>query len=154
MWKKNWKAETLPCVEGVTLSVKNEAPEGWASFDSRQMKQALLHLLRNALEAKAPGRDLALEVATFIEPASEFFPIAQLVTTISDTGTGIKPEVFDFIFDPRFTTKGERASGLGLSLAYQTLNRHGGSLLAQSEVDKGSVFTLKLPLEEIPEYLR
>lgn len=66
---------------------------------------------------------------------------------ISDTGQGIKPENIAKIFDPGFTTKGVGiGTGLGLSICYQIIQDHNGNITVQSEVGKGTTFTIRLPI--------
>ena len=66
---------------------------------------------------------------------------------VSDTGSGIPPSVLPRIFDPFFTTKSEgEGTGLGLSVSLGIAERHGGKILVESEVGKGTTFTLCLPL--------
>ncbi len=69
---------------------------------------------------------------------------------VSDTGTGIPPEVVDRIFDPFFTTKAlGKGTGQGLSLAHATIvKKHGGTLNVETEVGKGSTFVIRLPLAD------
>jgi signal transduction histidine kinase len=64
---------------------------------------------------------------------------------VKDTGSGIPPEVLPKIFDYAFTTKGEKGSGLGLSISKQLIENHGGKIAVQSEVGKGTVFTIRIP---------
>jgi signal transduction histidine kinase len=66
---------------------------------------------------------------------------------ISDTGHGILPEQIDRIFDPFFTTKASgRGTGLGLSIAYGIVTTHRGTISVQSQVGKGSTFTIRMPI--------
>ncbi|MEW6735605.1 MAG: response regulator [Acidobacteriota bacterium] len=69
-----------------------------------------------------------------------------LQVSISDTGVGMSEDVRQRIFDPFFTTKGISNSGLGLSVCYGIINRHGGEILVESALGKGSTFTIKLPI--------
>jgi signal transduction histidine kinase len=63
---------------------------------------------------------------------------------ISDTGKGIPPQIIHKIFDPFFTTK-PRGIGLGLSITYQIVKKHGGTIKAESEWEKGTTFVINLP---------
>ena len=68
--------------------------------------------------------------------------------SVSDTGCGIPPENIEKIFDPFFTTKDVgKGTGIGLSVSYGIIERHGGSIHVHSTVGKGSTFTVWLPLE-------
>lgn len=67
---------------------------------------------------------------------------------IKDTGRGIPPENISKIFEPFFTTKGQRGTGLGLSVIWGILDNHDGSVSVNSEVGKGTTFSIKLPQEE------
>ncbi len=69
------------------------------------------------------------------------------VVRISDTGTGIRPELLSRIFDPFFTTKGVgKGTGLGLSISYAIVKEHDGRIEVRSEVGRGSTFTITLPV--------
>lgn len=103
-----------------------------------QMKQVFLNLILNAVEAMPEGGKL--EARSLHENG-----FAQI--EISDTGCGIPPENLTQIFDTFFTTKrAVHGVGLGLSVCYNIVHQHGGTIAAQSEVGKGSTFIVKLPL--------
>ena len=66
---------------------------------------------------------------------------------ISDSGSGIKPEVISKIFDPGFTTKGVGVgTGLGLSIVFNIIQKHKGKISVKSEVGKGTEFSIELPV--------
>jgi signal transduction histidine kinase len=70
------------------------------------------------------------------------------VTRISDTGQGMDKETKNRIFEPFFTTKGLlHHTGLGLSIAYNTIKNHSGYITVESEVGKGTAFTIFLPVK-------
>jgi CheY-like chemotaxis protein len=68
-----------------------------------------------------------------------------VVVVISDTGEGMSPEVQRRLFDPFFTTKGARGNGLGMSIVYGIIRRHGGDVTVKSERDQGTLFEVTLP---------
>ncbi|MDO8136828.1 MAG: PAS domain S-box protein [Candidatus Brocadiales bacterium] len=112
-----------------------------------ELREALLNIVNNALDAMPKGGTLTLR--TWI-PESP--PKAEsggqkdcVLLSISDTGIGMSKEVQKKIFDPFFTTKGVAGSGLGMSVAYGIITRHGGEISVDSQLDKGSTITIKLP---------
>jgi signal transduction histidine kinase len=105
-----------------------------------QMKQVFLNLILNAVEAMPGGGKF--EMRTRLENGFAH-------VEISDTGCGIPPENLAKIFDTFFTTKrAVHGVGLGLSVCYNIVHQHGGTIEVQSEVGRGSTFIVKLPLEE------
>ena len=123
----------------VTASLSPGLPRVLA--DVAQLRQLLLNLLRNAREAMSSGG--SLDVATRSQEG--------LVSLeIHDTGHGISPERMERIFDPFFTTKA-RGTGLGLAMAQEIAQEHGGQLLCESVVGEGTVFTLRLPAAPLLE---
>jgi two-component system NtrC family sensor kinase len=104
---------------------------------SPQLTQVFLNLIVNGCQA-IPERG-EIQIRTWHD--GEFHYVS-----IADTGTGIPPEYLDRIFDPFFTTKkvGE-GTGLGLSISYGIVEKHGGNLQVESEIGKGTCFTVKLP---------
>ena len=110
--------------------------------DFRQIQQVLLNLISNASEAMEGGG--VLSISAKLSKKNGFLEI-----TISDTGCGISEEDQKDIFEPFFTTKAEgRGIGLGLSVVYGIITNHNGSIEVESEVGKGSVFKVLLPIEE------
>jgi signal transduction histidine kinase len=70
-----------------------------------------------------------------------------IVIQVADTGSGIRPEHIERIFDPGFTTKGVGVgTGLGLSITYRIIENHQGSIHVESEPGRGTTFTLRLPI--------
>jgi len=106
--------------------------------DSQQVSQALENLLINAKHVTPPGGKIQIRALNVdSEP-----PRVRL--EVADHGPGIAPDVLDKIFDPFFTTKAS-GSGLGLAIAYSIARRHGGFIHVDTEVGKGSTFSLELP---------
>lgn len=108
------------------------------SCSPSQINQVLLNLIKNA--ADAMGRDGMLTITTWSE--NDYVNIG-----VKDTGTGIDEETLAKVRDPFFTTKEVgKGTGLGLSISQKIIDAHDGSLDIQSEVGKGSTFTIRLPV--------
>ena len=103
--------------------------------DVAQLRQLLLNLVRNAREAMPAGGALHLSTR-----GGEGAVLVQ----VRDTGHGIPPDRLQRIFDPFFTTK-ERGTGLGLAMAQEIAQEHGGLLACESQSGRGTTFTLRLP---------
>jgi two-component system NtrC family sensor kinase len=107
--------------------------------DAEQILQALLALEINAVEAMPREGILRLGL--------ESSPESDVVITIGDTGMGIRDEDLPHIFEPFFTTKKEgKGTGLGLAVVYGIIERHGGAIRVDSIVDRGTTFTIVLPV--------
>ena len=102
-----------------------------------QLEQVLLNLVTNAREAMTSGGRIRIES----RPAPDR---AGLQLLIADTGEGIPDELVQRIFDPFFTTK-EAGTGLGLSITYGIVKEHGGTMDVESELGRGTTFTITLP---------
>ena len=70
---------------------------------------------------------------------------------VEDTGTGIPINILERIFDPFYTTKGPRATGLGMSVSYGIITRHRGTISVESQEGKGTTFTVKIPIKKVEE---
>lgn len=116
---------------------KVENPSLKLMLDRSQIEQVLINLLKNASEACTEQAHPEVIITTHHDPEKQIFFLS-----VSDNGSGILPEVLDKIFVPFFTTK-PTGSGIGLSLCKQIMNLHGGNISVNSEIGKGSCFTLK-----------
>ena len=123
----------------VSLSLSPGPPRVLA--DVAQLRQLLLNLLRNAREAMSGGG--SLRVTTRATKAT-------VEIEVRDSGPGIPAERLARIFDPFFTTK-ERGTGLGLAMAQEVAQEHGGQLVCDSVPGRGTAFTLRLPAASLPE---
>jgi len=104
-----------------------------------QIKQVLLNLITNAMEAIDQGGEISIRTR-------RDGPMA--VIEISDTGAGIKPDDMAHIFEPFFTTKAAvKGTGLGLSVTYGIVKGHGGDITVHSAPGEGTTFTITLPIE-------
>ncbi len=108
------------------------------SGDADALKEAVLNLLFNALDAVAQGGEVRTSARHDGDRAE---------VVVEDTGVGIKPVDLERLFEPFFSTKGADGTGLGLALVYGAMERHGGTISATSDgPGKGARFTLRLPL--------
>jgi signal transduction histidine kinase len=104
-----------------------------------ELNQVFMHLLTNAAQAMEGEGEITIR--TFVEKENVFVRIA-------DTGVGISPEQMQGLFDPGFTKKGSRMkAGLGLFTSYNIVQKHQGEIKVESEVGKGSTFTVVLPTD-------
>jgi signal transduction histidine kinase len=110
------------------------------SVDYHQLRQALLNLLINALQAMPTGGELSLTTSALNHGTEA------VAVSIADTGCGIPPENLPRLFGTYFTTK-ERGFGLGLSIVERIVQEHGGRIKVESRVGRGSVFTLLFPIQ-------
>ncbi len=107
--------------------------------NSGQLQQVFVNLVMNAGQAMQGGPKRVLTIATSLQGEN-------LAITISDTGTGMTPEVIDKIFTPFFTTKPRgQGTGLGLSVSQRLVKQHHGAIQVRSEPGQGTTFTVLLP---------
>jgi signal transduction histidine kinase len=112
--------------------------------DKIQMHQAFLNLFLNAIQAMPYGGELKIEANPVILPSPEGSKQNFIKVVVSDSGKGIPPQILPNIFDPFFTTK-PKGIGLGLSITYQIIKKHGGTIKVHSQWEKGTSFTINLP---------
>jgi two-component system NtrC family sensor kinase len=106
-----------------------------------KINQVFLNILMNAIQASQAGGVVAVHTRTD-EPTA-----GGVLIEVRDNGCGIKPEHLTHIFDPFFTTKPVgQGTGLGLSVSYGIVRDHGGSIEVESEVGRGTLFRIRLPL--------
>jgi signal transduction histidine kinase len=131
-------------VSGVQLFTDLSEGLPWISVDRNQMKQVFLNLIHNALHAMPTGGELSIKSEQKIVDQRNW-----LMLGFSDTGIGIAPENLERVFEPFFTTRAmDGGTGLGLSVTYGIVTDHGGLIDIESEVGKGSKFTVWLPIED------
>lgn len=114
--------------------------------DGTQLEHVFLNLLLNACQAMREGGTLTVGTRYEAAPDGGF-----ILATVQDTGHGIAPEHLPHIFEPFFTTRGSMATeespgaGLGLSVCYGIVERHGGTISVVSKGGQGTTFTVRLP---------
>ncbi len=109
--------------------------------DVASLREVLMNLILNAIDALPRGGRIGIR--TWTSDQSVYCEVA-------DSGVGMSPEVHRRALEPFFTTKGFQSTGLGLSVNYGIVRRHGGDLTIQSEIDRGTKVTVSLPLAASP----
>jgi PAS domain S-box-containing protein len=134
---------------GIHFGTRFDVEEAWTDADANQLELAVLNLGINARDAMPDGGVLTIHVNQRGAP-DETLPAGQYaVIGVSDTGTGIAPELLSRVFDPFFTTKPVgKGTGLGLSQVYGIATQAGGTARIHSEEGKGTTVELWLPLRE------
>jgi two-component system cell cycle sensor histidine kinase/response regulator CckA len=141
--------------ETVTMEVKHGRDLGPVRADPGQLEQVVVNLAVNARDAMlSTGNSGKLTIQTRAVPIAEIRRRGDIVPTgdytaleISDTGTGIPPDVLPKIFEPFFTTKEVgKGTGLGLSTVYGIVKQSGGFIFADSRPGRGATFTIYLPV--------
>ncbi len=139
---------------GETIEVETVVGGGlWNTFiDPVQVENALLNLAINARDAMDGQGKLTIELGNahldddYARSHDEVTPGQYVMLAVSDTGTGMAPEIIDKVFEPFFSTKGEgKGSGLGLSMVYGFTKQSGGHVKIYSEVGHGTTIKLYLP---------
>lgn len=123
--------------KGIQFSIDVEPDTNHVFVDRVQIQQVMVNLMRNAIEAMAdsPRKELRIDVTSIEDD--------RVGIAVSDTGTGIDPEVVDRIFDPFASTKGD-GMGLGLSICRTIIEAHGGTIGAEPNPGGGTIFRITL----------
>ncbi len=133
--RKVVEATTPPENVEISTTLAGNLPP--AIVDEGQIEQVLSNLITNAIQAMLSGGRLSLST----DQAGSFIEVR-----VADEGVGIPEENLDKVFEPLFTTKA-KGVGLGLSLAKRLVERQGGTIQVESQVGKGTTFTVKLPVD-------
>ncbi len=145
--------ETFP----KTIQFQSQIPESlWMiNGDATQLHQVLVNLAVNARDAMPCGGALKISAENFVlendieHQGAMILPGFYVLIRVSDTGTGIAPEVLDKMFDPFFTTKEPgKGTGLGLSTVLGIVKSHGGFVQVQTELNQGTTFLIYLSAQE------
>ncbi|MBW1997029.1 MAG: PAS domain S-box protein, partial [Deltaproteobacteria bacterium] len=126
------------------ITVQGRFQEGIPAIwgDQNQIQQCIINLIFNAIDAMPTGGTLTLE--STVNPREKYVEIR-----VADTGSGISKEDLPHIFEPFYTTKTEGDGlGLGLSTVYGIIDRHKGTITVESQPEKGSLFTIKIPVKD------
>lgn len=127
----------------VTVTPRYGAP-GPIEADGIRIRQALMNIIQNGLDAMSPGDDMIIETAASGDEAVSIL--------VRDTGCGMTDDQQQRLFEPFFTTK-DQGVGLGMSIVHRILDAHGGSIDVDSVPGRGTAFTITLP-RALPEECR
>jgi two-component system, cell cycle sensor histidine kinase and response regulator CckA len=137
--------------EHITLLTRLDPGVSAITADHNQIEQVLINLCVNARDAMPGGGTLCIELheRQAGESAAELGARSVLLS-VTDTGTGIEPEVMKRIFEPFFTTKEVgKGTGLGLSMVYGIVTQNGGQISVDSSVGRGTTFSIVFPLTSL-----
>lgn len=137
--RPRWQA--IPQKQGVVIDIQLEVASELPALtgNESEIREALINLLFNAVDAMEQGGTLTLR-ADRKDP--------YLLLEVEDTGTGMDEEQKRRCLEPFYTSKGDRGTGLGLSMVYGVMQRHGGRMEIDSEAGKGTMVRLLFPLNE------
>jgi PAS domain S-box-containing protein len=138
------------CDNSITVTSDKPVESPVILADRVQVAQVITNLTNNARDAMPRGGTLTIGIR---EPeAGERFSFGIVVhperfvqISVIDTGSGIRPDVLPHVFEPLFTTKQNGGTGLGLAVAHQVVQRHGGAIFAESRIGAGTAFHIFLP---------
>jgi two-component system, cell cycle sensor histidine kinase and response regulator CckA len=143
--------------EDVNIALCLDPVAGSIRADAGQIEQVILNLVVNARDAMPHGGNLVIQTARqivdqrFSDSHVDLAPGRYVALTVSDTGTGIAPDVKGHLFEPFFTTKPQgKGTGLGLSTVYGIVKQCGGSISVSSELGRGTEFRILLPAVQTP----
>jgi signal transduction histidine kinase len=126
--------------KGVTLLTEISLTQPPIPIDADGLHQAILNLLVNAIDAVEPKHGV-------VTLSSEFDALLQMaVIEVQDNGVGIAPDAQKRLFEPFFSTKGQRGTGLGLAVTRKIVEEHKGAIEVISKVGQGTTFRVRLPL--------
>jgi signal transduction histidine kinase len=131
-----WKGKSR--ADGVQIQVETDLrAEALVAGNASELREVLTNLIFNAVDAMPNGGSIKVRTTTHDATAT---------ISVEDSGTGMSDEDLSRCLEPFFTTKGERGTGLGLAVVYGIIQRHGGSIDVESELGRGTKFTISLPV--------
>jgi len=139
--------------DGIRILRPNSNGDIQTSIDPDQMRQVFWNLFNNAAQAMSNGGEIQVQLRKENVGIGTRFPLSSQLRgrewvkiSITDSGNGIAPEEKENIFEPFFTTK-ENGTGLGLSIVHKIIENHNGVITVESELGRGSTFTIFIPAD-------
>jgi PAS domain S-box-containing protein len=136
--RPKWQSRSATRSGSIDVTTKNQGTV-YVLGESAELREVVLNMIFNAVDAMPDGG--IIETGTRAELDGACFWVA-------DNGCGISPETVARIFEPFYTTKGERGTGLGLAASHGIIERHGGRIMVVSEPGMGTRFEVRLPIYE------
>lgn len=133
--------ETNLFLKGVNITIVPSAVEKEVMADESQIKQVILNIVKNAIDAMNEVEQPQLTIKTGFDQINE-----EMFIAITDNGRGISPEDKKIVGTPFFTTK-EKGTGLGLSICFQIIKEHSGRIEIESELGQGTTFVIYIPCQ-------
>lgn len=133
--------EGQPMLRGKDLENLVPADLPRMRVDANQLSQVMMNLLLNAAEATPEGGRITIS-------ASKLTYVESIEISVSDTGTGIPPDILPHVFEPFFTTKRGKGTGLGLSISQTYVRSHNGDIRVDSVLNHGTTVTITLPVTQ------
>jgi PAS domain S-box-containing protein len=139
-WRDASQAEGRP----IRLKVEAE-PGAWMPGWASALRELFTNLIFNAVDALPSGGEIRLR-ARRVAPSGGQDGAVEV--EVGDTGTGMPPEVRDRIFEPFYSTKGQRGTGMGLAMVFAIVEQHGGTIAVETAPGAGTTFRLRFPAAE------
>lgn len=139
--RARWEGDALRRGQRIVVD-KEVSSDVWVLGNLAELREVFTNLVLNSVAAMPDGGTLGLKVKTGQD---------QVEVVVEDTGHGMTEEVRESIFDPYFTTRGSEGSGLGMSIVYNIVLRHEGTIRVESAPGEGTRVVLQLPLAEPAE---
>lgn len=136
--RPKWQSRSATRTGSIDVTIENQGTV-YVLGEVAELREVVLNMIFNAVDAMPEGG--AIETGSRMELDSACFWVA-------DTGCGMEPDVVARIFEPFYTTKGERGTGLGLAASHGIIERHGGHIMVVSEQGFGTRFEVRLPIYE------
>lgn len=132
--------ETTATEKGVVVEARLAEDMPWSMFDKSRLHDAILNIVSNGIQAIGDGTAGRVVIKTNYNAVD-----SKIAVAIQDNGPGIPDEVKAKIFEPFFSTKGSKGTGLGLAVSQKVVREHGGDIVLSSEVGNGASFLIWLP---------